>query len=536
MQKIDYTKNIDRSCIDWDKYNSKFETCDKIFNSETDVSAEMMQQLLNDPTTFAYLNLRLDGKPLKFYPYQDLIINDAHRFKFFRASNQIGKSLLLDAKAAMNLIIDHGKGHNEAIVSKSLPQSTYQMRRVKSLLHSLAHFDWKSEKGETDSLTVLSYNIKDDKGKIKYTNYLVCAPCTEGLLGYDLHDLNLDEFEFWDVNLEYFYNQIAEPRTYHTKGNITLFSNPNGADSYGAELENLYLPDGTRKFHVYVFNFLDKPGNTEYDLEIAKLGKTRSQIESTLLAVRTISDKYFFTSDEIESSYDKKLEREKEWIADDKETYWFLDVGAKKDQSVLTGCYTEKNDDGFLHIYVFCVHVYPAGYPLSRVVGSHDLQQTTDGWHYEKSVREYLEDYSLVNGILPVFGCDVTGNQGMIPLFNSVNIYPEDIVFSGAKKWAMFQRLKYYLEKKLLHIIKNDKYDYQMRRIIVTKLGGYRYNRVGHENENDFDDVPDSLAGLIYLCDNPDNITPGFTSLSNKQTQNNEDEEIEISEEDSLIL
>jgi len=87
-----------------------------------------------------------------------------------------------------------------------------------------------------------------------------------------------------------------------------IFSNPNGADSYGAELEELQYNSGKRKFHTYSFNFLDKPGNTEQELEDAKAGKTRQQIESTLLAIRSLSDRSYLTSDEIEGSYDPKLQ------------------------------------------------------------------------------------------------------------------------------------------------------------------------------------------------------------------------------------
>jgi hypothetical protein len=387
------------------------------------------------------------------------------------------------------------------------------MRSIKTLLNT-ANFEWKDSKGISDSVSVITIDIKGDDGKLLYTNTLICAPCTEGLLGFALNKLYLDEFEFWDNELRYFYNQIAEPRTYKTKGQIIIFSNPNGGESYGAELETLRLPDKTRKFHTYIFNFLDCPGNTEKELEIAKVGKNRAEIESTLLAVRTLSDKYYFTSEEVELSYDKELERTKGWFATGKETYWFLDVGAKVDQSCLTGCTVsvDEHDDKFTHINIFEIHVYPVGYPLSRVVGSIDETQASDGWHYEKSVREHLEEYQLVKGVNPVFGCDVTGNSGIVPLFLSVGVNARDITFSGPKKWAMYQRMKYFIEltKKLLHRVKSELFEYQMKRIVVTKLKTSVYNRVGHENEGDFDDVPDSVAGVIYLADNPQVTEPNF--------------------------
>ena len=422
-------------------------------------------------------------------------------------------SLTLDATVARNLLIDHGHAHHEAIVSKSLPQSIFQMRRVKSLLNTARYIEWKEERGDADSMSVISVDVKDTKGNIKYTNLGICAPCTEGLLGYDIHKLNLDEYEFWEVDIKHFFNQIAQPRTYTTRGNITIFTNPNGADGYGTDLENQVFLDKNKKWHTYVFNFFDKPGNTQADFDQVVVGLSRQQTESTLLAIRSLSDKYFFSSEEVERSYDKVIEAQKEWIAQGKDTFWFLDVGAKIDQSCLIGAYPtpDSEDERLVHANIFLIHVFPQGYPISRVVGSYDENQDTDGWHTEKSVKEHLEEYSFAKDVYPTFGCDVTGNQGMIPLFNTVGIDPIDINFSGPKKWAMYQRLKYYFEKNLIHRIKHEAFEYQTKRMIVTKLQAGRYNRVSHEKESDHDDIPDAVAGVIYLLDNPDEVEPSMS-------------------------
>jgi hypothetical protein len=523
-KKIDYNDFITREHIDWDIYNAKFKFVDKV-NSLSKPHPKYLKQILKDPTMFSYMFLKLNNKPLRLHAYQDMILNDKHQFKIFRAARQIGKSLCLDIKSAHNLCIDHGHDHNECIISGSLNQATFQMRRVKQMLNS-ANFNWHESKGDVDNATQLSVNIMDEKDtrfieenrpqKIKYTNLLVIAPCSSGALGYDFHEVNLDEFEYWkDVDTQDFFNNVIEPTTYTTNGNISTFSNPNGSESYVAELEQLKLPCGNKKFHTYVFSFMDYPDRTEQELEIRKTGKTRQQIESQLLAIRSISDKYYFSQDEIECSYSDKLNREKDWVAKGKPTYWFLDVGAKHDQSVLVGGMprldTDKKDsqnNPLTHIDIFCIHVYPAGYPLSRVVGSFDESHSTDGWHQEKSVNEHLKECQIIKNVNPTLGVDVTGNSGISPLFKSVGLTPVDIIFSGPKKWSMYQRMKYFLEQKLLHVIKNKEYDYQMKRIVVTKLKTSTYNRVGHENDDDHDDVPDSIAGLIYLADNPVLVTP----------------------------
>ena len=512
-ESIDYNQPITRDNIDLDSYNEKFIKVDAWLASNKRDNIEYGSFLL-DPTTFAYLHQRVDNKPLKYYPYQDLIANDPHRFKFFRAANQIGKSLLLDSRAAKDLIWDHGYGHNRGLVSRSLPLSGHQMRRIKSLLRTMPEISWKDIKGESDSMSVISVDIKedivDDKGiatgkqRIKYTNYLICAPCTEGLLSYDFHELDLDEFEFWDVDHQYFFNQIAKPRTYHTKGNITIFSNPNGANHYGAELEAQVLRNGNKKWHLYVFNYLDCPGNTEEDLESEKIGLNRAQVESTLMAIRSLSDRNYFTSDEIANSHDAKV-REIDMIG--KQSFWFLDVGAKKDQSVLCGGYTEPDEHNELlkHIYIPIIVPYPVGYPLSRVVGSNTAGD--DGWHYVKSVKEHLAEYAIKDNegkivSLPPFGVDVTGNSGISPLFETVGIYPTDVTFSGPVKSGMYQRLKYFMEKGLIHRVKSKEFDYQFSHLEMRK-SARGYLLIHHENEDDLDDIPDSIAGLVHLADGP---------------------------------
>ncbi len=511
---------ITRAELDYDKYAKKFERADawirkpKEYRDSAEGELEY-GQMIWDPTLWAYLHQVVDGKPLKLYPYQDAIANDPYRFKFFRAANQIGKSLLLDSLAARNLIWDHGHGHNEAIVSKSLPQSTFQMRRVKALLKTMPHISWEEVKGKSDSLSVISVDIHDEDGKLKYTNYLICAPCTEGLLGYDLYSLNLDEFEFWkDVDHKYFFNQIAQPRTYHTKGKITIFSNPNGADHFGAELENQTLRSGEKKWHVYVFNYLDKPGNTEEEYKELKHELSRHEFESTVAAVRTTSDRTFFTHDEVVESEDKNLNQ---MSMVGKYPFFFLDVGFTVDQCCLVGGYIEltkeydsnktiEQNRPYIGLYIPIIHLYPVGYPLSRVIGTTSENMDSDGWHQEKSVKDYLAEWKVGN-LQPEFGFDATGNKGMIPLLEQERIQFRDITFSGPDKSAYWTRFKYFMEKRLLHRIKHKDWESQAKRAIATKSArGYwlinskNIKGVGGDKKEP-DDCLDATAGLIAIAD-----------------------------------
>jgi len=508
-----------REHIDKTVYEGKFKLVQHYMKSK---DVKSLRQILLDITTFGNLFFRIDGRPCILYPYQDMIVNDPHRYKIFRAANQIGKSLLLDIKAAYNLLIDHGKAHNEAIVSKSLPQSHFQMRRIKSLLNAMTKINWKDEKGSSDSMSVISVDHKGEDGKIKYSNMVICAPCTEGLLGYDIHELNLDEFEYWETDIKWFFNQIAQPRTYTTKGNITIFSNPNGMDSFVADLERQTLMDGkTLKWHTYVFNFLDKPGNTQHEYDELKHELPRQEFESTVAAIRSLSDRNFFTVDEIERSYDDKL-RVLDMVG--KQPFFFLDVGSKHDQSVLIGGYTVIEEVGegkrdFKHIYMPIIHVYPVGYPITRVVGVDSDEHSTDGWHHEKSVKEHLKEWTK-GGIQPIFGVDVTGNSGISPLFQSTGINPTDIVFSGPSKSGMYQRFKYYMEKGLLHRPKSKEWDYQARHLEMKKsIRGYLL--IHHENEGDLDDCMDATAGMIELADSIENVPVSITVVHREERKVN---------------
>lgn len=500
LPSLDYQKVITREHIDMNIYNKKFEAAQNIidYNLLTDPYAV---ELLDDPTIYAYIFIRLNGERVKLFPYQDVIANDNHRFIYFCAANQIGKSMCLDVLAIFHLL--RKSSVNIAIVSKSLDQSKFQMSRIRQLLNE-SRILWKEETGDTESIRLISMNVNDS------TNRLICAPCTEGLLGYDLHYLFLDELEFWTEDIKYFYEQIAQPRTYSTKGQIVVFTNPNG-QGYGMELENQKLLNRQYKWHRYNFNFLDKPGNTQQEYDQLQFELPRAQFESTVAAIRTMSDRCFFTPQEIEGSYDAQLDNMKNHIVD-KYTFWALDVGSKHDQSCLVGGYIEpdESNEKFNHLYIFCIHLYPVGYPISRVAGV-DIEEG-DGWHWEKSVKEYLEEYTF-SGVRPEFGFDVTGNAGMKALFDKMGIEAQEILFSGPQKSGYYQKFKMYMEKGLLHRIRHKEFEKQCSELIVSKsqrgyllINAASHTKVGGKSEDAKlkgipDDVCDGVAGLIALAD-----------------------------------
>jgi hypothetical protein len=71
----------------------------------------------------------------------------------------------------------------------------------------------------------------------------------------------------------------------------------------------------------------------------------------------------------------------------------------------------------------------------------------------------------------------------------------------------MYQRFKYYMEKKLLHRIPHKHWEYEASHLQVKK-SARGYLMIHHESEDDHDDCMDATAGLIHLVDNPNIIRP----------------------------
>lgn len=509
--KLDFSKPIDRDQKDLSVYNKKFELYNQAVKQRTLFSDPNQIKLLNDPTIYMYSMFGV-----KHRWYQDMIISDNYRFKIFCAANQVcGKSYLLNTSAIYTFMKDHGYGYNRAIISKSLPQARYQMTRIKNMLKK-SKLDWKEDKGDTDNIMIISLNHYHPKighyknsskdKRYKYTNYLICAPCTEGALGYDLHEEDLDEFDFYDVDQEEFYNQIAEPRTFETEGNINIYSNPNGRERYMFELWNQKLSDGTHKWHRFQFNYWDSPKATKEGFELLTVGKPQRRVESTLLAIFTTAEGSYFNYDDILNSEDKSLNQ---YSGVGKQVYGFLDPGSSVDHSAFVMGYVTKDEEGKTHFHEFIIHEYPLGYPMYRVVGIQSDKQKKDGWHHEKSVKEYLLENTGC-----IFDCDVTKNDSLTHLFNQAGIYPqEQIVFSGPKKFNYYENLNYMMQRGLFHRIPSKRFVEQASNIEIKGRSSAGYLMLHASKDSIHDDIVDGTTACLYLATNA-SIVPGMSIIT----------------------
>ena len=333
--------------------------------------------MLRDKTIAAYHHFRFNGLPMELRYYQDVLLSDSGKRILMVSSNQLGKSLTLDTDAATNFIMDHGKEYVGILVSKSLPQSQYQMSRIKQLLRS-ADIDVSVEEtddtktGKKDNSFEITYTFYDERQKPKYTNHLICCPPTGSALGYPANDMWLDEFDFWEnIDHDHFIKQVAIPRTFDTNGNLKVFTNPNGK----LAAWNLWCAvdkNGVPVWHRYAFNYWDSPGASQQGFDSRSVGMTKAQIDSTLLAQFSSAGGAVFSSEEIADMFDSELSQKGDVAGVGRETAWFLDVGSVHDQSVLVGGFVEPNplNPDIPLIKAFYVHKYPVGFPLGRVVGN----------------------------------------------------------------------------------------------------------------------------------------------------------------------
>ena len=431
--------------------------------------------LLNDKTIKAYALMKTDGNPVRMMYMQDAILSDPHDRILFAGCNQhIGKSFCLNLDAATEFITDHNKNWIGILVSGSLPQSQFQMERIKLLLKS-TQFSYKEEStidkrtGKKDNTTQVSYTFYAKDGKTPlYRNLLICCPHTSSALGYPVDTLYLDEFDFWDnCDQVHFMFQIAIPRTFQTKGRIKVFTNPDGQDKMMHSLWNLKDAHGNPFWHRYNFNYWDKPGANQLEFNRSIVGMTKNQIESTLLGMFTRTGGSFFSREEIKDMLSQDLVEKGDDAGFGKETVWFADIGSVHDQSFLCGGYLEQNPNfpEIPLIQVFYLHKYPVGYPIARVVGIDSAVKPDDGWddyvEDNPSIKHTLVQYSeTVNGKLcqPIFGFDATGNSGIVPLFAAAGVEGLDVQFQGKNKWKMYQRYQYYVQQQFIKL--NHSKDY----------------------------------------------------------------------------
>lgn len=483
---------------------AKFAEWDKIVGDDvlsigTPEEQSAVYKLLQDYTIYAYAFLkdpRNSDKPLKLYAYQDMIINDQHKRIVFAAANQIGKSICLCVKAL--IFAFNNPGTTTLMTSRTETQSKDLVRQIKSFLRN-SSLDAELDIGGTETKTELYikhfeykevYDIDLDKTFTKKVylkeSRIICTPATEAALGYAV-DLALEDELFFYENGEHFHFQILQPRTYTTKGQIIIFSNPNGQQGIGWTVWN------DPYYHRYRFNFLDCPTNTQEEFDILCKTLTREQIDSTLLAIFTSPEGGFLTLGERNDMQEKRSSILPSVIT--QPIYIFFDWAKSRDRTVrIIGIpnHSARNDaDWADQVYIYEMKEYPAGTSYSYMIDE-DLKE-------------------LVNMIGPqnvaMVGWDNTGvGKGLEDFLNRIQqmgVQCMPVEFSLQNKSRIYTLFKLLAENRRIKMPTVDECNKQlsMLRFRTTARG---LLQVHHENERDRDDFPDAIAGLCSLIIQPE--------------------------------
>ncbi len=487
------------------KTYAKFDAWDAILEKNTleegtPEEVRIAYQLLRDPTIYAYAFFRDPRNPtkrFKLYPYQDAIINDNHKRIFFAAANQIGKSITLCLKALTYALLNPGK--TVIMTSKTLPQSKDLLRQIRQFLQN-SRLDYIYDIGDSETKTEIyfkhfkteeNYDKELDSTFTKEVELpqsrIICVPATEAALGYAADLALVDELHFYD-NGEYFYKQILQPRTYTTKGQIIVFTNPNGQQGVGWELWN------DEMFHRYRFNFLDCPTNTQEEFDRLCKNLTREQIDSTLLAIFTSPEGGFLTLQERKDMQEDRSSMLPSIIT--KPIYIFFDWGKVNDRTVriigIPNNSPEKSEDWASEAYVYEMIEYPSGTPYTKVI--------------DEDLKELIT--SIGSDKVAMVGWDNTGvGKGLEDFTKRVEqlgIQAMPVEFSLQNKSRIYTLFKLLAENKRIKIPYMKECDKQlsMLRFGKTSRG---YLQVHHENERDRDDFPDAIAGFCSLVIQPDN-------------------------------
>lgn len=510
IQDINYDSVVTKPCLDLASYEKKFSDWDNVIKDGSFARGDKNAvNLLKDLTiySYAFFKNKVDNTPYRMTSYQDAIAGCLNNYKFdplskdrfaiFRASNQIGKSELL-ALYAINKLFT-GKNVNVVIVSNNLMNSQRVLRDIKFLLNTSKFSGWKESIGDTDNTTMLS--VERDGGKI--VNRIICAPSGEGLLGYPVHYLLLDEADFYEEAKNFFW-KVAFPRTNQTKGQIVLFSNPNpDISKANSLLWELWKGDlFCRKFH---FTFMDAPWNSEEEYIVAKRNSPSHIFSSTHDGEFNDLSGAFFTQSELDDMLVKDWQNKQFFT--DKPVFISADLGKMKDNTVI--CVGVVNDstnehDKYRDLEVRYVEKLPLKTSYDKIA---ERLGELKAW--------YEENCSGVAAI----GFDGTGQKTFGDFLKRMNIPAIDVDFAkkDSNKTLLYNNFKLMVENRKIKCVYGVDIEKQLSGLEVKSSAANNIMIVENKTGDIHDDIPDSLAILIHISVRPSSVPVTMRIISKKK-------------------
>ncbi len=257
------------------KVNEKFLTWDRLGERKEEISKAQFNRLtanlFKDPTIWAYATLRdKQNQPMRMYYFQDMILNDQHRFIHVSAANQIGKTWAVIVKALHHALFTNNA--SVMLISRSEKQAKNILDEMKWMMKR-AKINY-NEMFKDDVDNRMEYHLPSPDGI--GTSVIRVFPPTPTILGFPATLIIMDETGFWEMDSMTdsvdFYQQCIRPRTNTTKswkhpfltmGQIISITNPNGQNGLAWWLYN------NDDYHNYKYCWLTNPTNSyeEYKKE-----------------------------------------------------------------------------------------------------------------------------------------------------------------------------------------------------------------------------------------------------------------------------
>lgn len=418
--------------------------------------------LKKDITCFAYgmFNDR-EGNRMKLYPYQDLVLNDKSKRILLCIARQAGKTTTAAIKALHFAYFNNNV--TVVVVSATKPQAIELIRRVREVMN-LSRFSWWRD---------LSPSAKESRGEIvlknsgaKTTSRIISVPATDAARGYTADLVIVDEAAFIEGG-DYIFNQVVEPMTQATKGNIMLLSTPKAMSGYFYECYKSPF------WSTYQFDWRSNPKNTEEDMAEKQSRMTISQYQAEYEAKFTNTLGSYFRLSDINKCTEDDPPRLSKGV---KGLVCGVDLGKERDHAVFfIGNYESDKEEA--KVVVRERRVKPLGTNYAEIIGE---------------LVFLNEQYNI-----DLFVIDGTGiGAGIADMLIAKGLNVESVVFSWKSKVDIFSNLKILFEQERILIPNEVELINQLT--IFTEKFTETGRALLHAPEGEHDDECDALALLAW--------------------------------------
>ena len=458
---------------------------------------EKTAELMKDPTIWSYATLQdKQNVKLRSYYFQDVVMNDRHRFVQCTAANQIGKTWGPGIIKSTHHAI-HVNNASVMFISRSENQAKGILDETKWMLK---RSDIQYEEFIDDVENRFEYHLTSPDGV--GTSVIRVFPPTPSILSFPATMILMDENGFWEsktctMDPTAYYQQCVEPRTNATKnwkhpfltmGQIVGITNPNGQNGLAWWLRN------NKKFHNYTYCWLANPNNTLEEYNQAREDLPPIRFASVYAAKYMLASGGFITLDQYErfKTYNKQLVIQPG-------TTLFLggDLASEEPKS--------KNTDwstlyGVIHVKN---PIFPQN-PRFGLVCWKDFKPSTPREEY---YNEILRLKNLPNVHIAKFAYDKPGVGDSVKrdlmqrgILNENQIEP--LTYSLPNKSEVYLNMQQIFHQDMIEGCEVPKLKEQILALKVEQPIGSIHIKVHHKTEGIKDDHPDALANALYVAKN----------------------------------